>query len=164
MMRKQILLVAIFGAALALAACEGPPGPAGQPGAKGDAGPRGAQGAQGVAGAKGDQGPPGPQGAAGPAGPPGPPGAKGEAGLQGPPGPKGDAGAAGPPGPAGTAGAAGAAGAKIRQLACSDASCSCETGEIVVAAFCPSGAPAVTNERQASCGSAPPQTRVCATR
>jgi len=143
-MRKQIFLVAIFSAAFALAACEGPPGPAGQQGVKGDAGPRGPQGADGTAGAKGDQGPAGPQGAAGPAGAAG---AKGEAGPQGP---KGDA------------------GAKIRQLACVDVSCSCDSGEIVVGAFCPAGpdarAASLTNERQASCGSAAPQTLVCATR
>ncbi len=102
----------------------GPTGPAGEKGDTGPAGPKGDAGAQGPTGAKGDtgaQGPTGPKGdtgAQGPTGPKGdtgaqgPIGPKGDTGAQGPTGPKGDTGAQGPTGPKGDTGAQGAAGAK----------------------------------------------------
>ena len=69
----------------------GPPGPIGQPGAKGDIG-------VGVPGAKGDRGEigqPGPSGSVGSPGSSGPPGIKGDAGANGIRGPKGDRGITG---------------------------------------------------------------------
>jgi len=58
----------------AVLAQEGPAGPQGLPGAKGDAGERGAEGPQGPPGVKGDTGSPGARGETGPAGPGLPPG------------------------------------------------------------------------------------------
>ncbi|MBL8911436.1 MAG: OmcA/MtrC family decaheme c-type cytochrome, partial [Archangium sp.] len=66
-----------FLAFVALAACQGPVGPAGAEGPAGETGPRG------PAGDAGEVGPPGPQGPAGDAGPTGPVGPQGDAGLDG---------------------------------------------------------------------------------
>src|SRR5262245_11414807 len=117
-MRIALLTTAIV-VSLSLTACgEGPPGPKGEVGVKGDVGP---PGAKGEAGLKGDAGPPGPKGEAGLKGDAGPPGPKGEAGLKGDAGPtgrkgeaglKGDAGPAGPKGEAGLKGDAGPLGPK----------------------------------------------------
>ena len=74
---------------------EGPAGPAGEQGPKGDAG------ATGDAGPKGDPGPEGAQGADGAAGVDGEPGPQGEAGPAGAPGVDGEP---GPQGPAGEPG------------------------------------------------------------
>jgi hypothetical protein len=114
----------------------------------------GRPGPQGPAGAKGDAGATGPQGTQGP---------KGDTG------PRGEAGAPGPQGPAGPQGPVGAASSKIRHVACSGTSCSCEANEIVVAAFCAAGAgqpsiPVLAGEREARCGDAAPQTLVCGTK
>jgi hypothetical protein len=111
---------------------QGPAGPQGLPGAKGDQGdigPQGAEGAKGDAGAQGAKGDTGLQGDTGPQGDPGAPGAKGDAGLKGDPGApgakgdtglkgdtgaqgeKGDKGDAGPQGQKGDTGPQGAPGA-----------------------------------------------------
>jgi hypothetical protein len=74
---KKVLVAAIAGLALTLAACGKDPGPKGDTGPQGPAGPQGAQGVQGVPGAQGQSGPQGPQG------PQGAPGAKGEKGDKG---------------------------------------------------------------------------------
>jgi hypothetical protein len=154
------LLIALAAAAFALAACEGRPGAQGPAGPKGDTGAQGAQGPKGEAGATGPAGPAGPRGEAGPAG------ARGEAGPQGPAGAQGPA---GPAGPAGPQGPAGAASSKIRHVACTGTTCSCEPTEIVVAAFCAAGAgqpatPVLSGDRAARCGDAAPQTLVCGTK
>ena len=84
---------------------QGPAGPTGPQGAKGDTGPAGPTGAQGDTGPAGPTGPQGAQGDTGPAGPTGPQGAQGDtgpAGPTGPQGPQGDTGPTGPQGPAGT--------------------------------------------------------------
>jgi Collagen triple helix repeat (20 copies) len=96
--------------ALSVAGCGRDPGPKGDPGAQGPAGPQGAQGIQGVAGTQG------PAGAQGPQGPQGAPGDKGEKGD------KGDAGLTG-----------------LRSVQATDGVVSCDAGEILVSAFCPSG-------------------------
>jgi hypothetical protein len=94
---------------LSLAACGRSPGPKGDPGVQGPAGPQGAQGIQGVPGTQGQTGAQGPQG------PQGAPGEKGEKGD------KGDSGLAG-----------------LRSVQ-ADGAVSCESGETLVSAFCPSG-------------------------
>jgi hypothetical protein len=78
---KKILVAAVAGLALTLAACGKDPGPKGDTGPQGPAGPQGAQGVQGVPGAQGQSGPQGPQG---PQGAPGPKGDKGDKGEGGP--------------------------------------------------------------------------------
>lgn len=80
-----------------------------EPGPKGDAGPQGPAGPQG---AQGIQGVPGPQGAAGPQGPQGP---------QGVPGPKGDPGTT-----------------NVRAVQ-ADGAVACDSSEMLVSVFCPSG-------------------------
>ena len=75
---RKLLVAAIAGLALTLAACGKDPGPKGDTGPQGPAGPQGAQGVQGVPGAQGQAGPQGPQG---PQGAPGAKGDKGEAGI-----------------------------------------------------------------------------------
>jgi hypothetical protein len=94
---------------LSLAACGRSPGPKGDPGVQGPAGPQGAQGIQGVPGTQGQTGAQGPQG------PQGAPGEKGEKGD------KGDSGLSG-----------------LRSVQ-ADGALSCESGETLVSAFCPSG-------------------------
>jgi len=82
------------------------------PGPKGDMGPQGPagpQGAQGIQGVSGTQGPAGAQGPQGPQGAPGPKGDKGDAGLTG-----------------------------LRSVQSMEA-VSCDPGEMLVSAFCPSG-------------------------
>ncbi len=76
----------------------GPTGPAGEKGDTGPAGPKGDAGAQGPTGAKGDTGAQGPTGPKGDTGAQGAAGAKGDTGPQGPAGAKGDTGATGPAG------------------------------------------------------------------
>ena len=78
---KKILVAAIAGLALTLAACGKDPGPKGDTGPQGPAGPQGAQGVQGVPGAQGQSGPQGPQGPQGAPGVKGDKGDKGEAGT-----------------------------------------------------------------------------------
>jgi hypothetical protein len=120
----SLFLVGIV--SLSLAACgrdPGPQGAKGEPGVQGPAGPQGAQGVQGV---------PGPQGQAG---------AQGPQGSQGAPGDKGDKGDVGPAGPAGPPGAAAkaepaTAGIRVVQ---GDGVASCESNEMLVSVFCPSG-------------------------
>jgi collagen triple helix repeat protein len=110
-MQKLVLVVAI-GLSLGLAGCgrdPGPAGPKGEAGAQGPAGPQGAQGIQGVPGPQGQQGPQGPQG------------------PQGVPGSKGDKGDKGDPGQTGL------------RVVQTDGSVSCESSEILVSVFCPSG-------------------------
>ena len=107
------ILSAVFLTALAvsLAGCGRDPGP---PGPKGDAGiqgPAGSQGPQGIQGVAGAQGQPGPQG---PQGPQGAPGEKG---------PKGDR---------------GDSAANLRAVQ-TDGAVSCESNELLVSVFCPSG-------------------------
>jgi hypothetical protein len=117
----SLFLVGIV--SLSLAACgrdPGPQGAKGEPGVQGPAGPQGAQGVQGV---------PGPQGQAG---------AQGPQGSQGAPGDKGDVGPAGPAGPPGAAAKAEPATAGIRVVQ-GDGVASCESNEMLVSVFCPSG-------------------------
>lgn len=104
--------------ALSLAACSRDPGPKGEPGPQGPAGPQGAQGVQGVPGAQGQTGAQGPQG---PQGAPGAKGDKGDKGVQGDKGDKGDSGLSG-----------------LRPVQ-ADGAVSCESGEMLVSAFCPGG-------------------------
>jgi hypothetical protein len=101
--------------ALSLGACGRSPGPKGEPGVQGPAGPQGAQGIQGV---------PGPQGQAGAQGPQGAQGAPGEKGEKGDKGDKGDKGEAVFTG--------------LRSVQ-ADGEVSCDAGEMLVSAFCPSG-------------------------
>jgi hypothetical protein len=105
----KIFPFAIVILVLSLGACGRDPGPKGEPGVQGPAGPQGAQGIQGVAGTQGQTGAQGPQG------PQGAPGEKGEKGD------KGDAGLAG-----------------LRSVQ-ADGTVSCDAGETLVSAFCPSG-------------------------
>ena len=86
---------------------QGPAGPTGATGPKGDTGARGATGPQGPAGPKGDTGPQGPAGPKGDTGPQGPAGPKGDTGPQGPTGPEGPQGPTGPKGATGARGATG---------------------------------------------------------
>jgi hypothetical protein len=97
---------------------------------------------EGEAGPKGEPGPTGPQGIAGAQGLPGPQGA---AGAPGAAGPKGANGEAGPRGEAGQAAAPVSAGSLVRALragACPESGCelSCESGEVLVSAYCIGGA------------------------
>jgi Collagen triple helix repeat (20 copies) len=109
----KLLVICIIGClGLSLAGCGRAPGPKGDPGAQGPAGPQGAQGIQGVAGTQG------PAGAQGPQGPQGAPGEKGDKGDRGD---KGDGGLAG-----------------LRSVQ-ADGGVSCDAGETLVSAFCPSG-------------------------
>jgi len=109
-------------------------------------------------------------GPAGPAGPPGPQGAKGEpgpAGPAGPPGPPDPAGPAGPQGPPGPA-----TGTRVvRQNCLTPAGCTvtCETGEVLVMAYCGVNRNRATflTEHSANCGARPtagtsPLVAVCA--
>jgi hypothetical protein len=105
----KILSLFVVVLTLSLAACGRNPGPKGEAGVQGPAGPQGAQGIQGVAGLQGQTGAQGPQG------PQGVPGEKGEKGD------KGDAGFTG-----------------LRSVQ-ADVAVTCEAGEILVSAFCPSG-------------------------
>jgi hypothetical protein len=114
----RIFPILAVGMALALAACGRDPGPKGDPGAQGPAGPQGAQGVQGVPGAQGQAGP---QGQAGAQGPQGPQGAAGEKGAKGDKGDKGDS-----------------AAANVRAVQ-GDGAASCESNEMLVSVFCPSG-------------------------
>lgn len=110
--------------------------------------PEGQAGAKGETGVRGEPGPVGPQGTAGLPGPPGPAGAPGEAGSKGETGAKGEA---GPKGEAGSAGAAALPVAPaaspfriLRTDACPAAGCevACESGEVLVSAYClKAGAP-----------------------
>jgi hypothetical protein len=125
---KRALAISLF-AGLLLTACEGETGPAGSTGPAGPAGPAGAEGPAGPAG------PAGPEGPAGQEGPPGPAGAAGPAGPAGPEGP------AGPPGPAGAAGESAAAApaasaAGIRVVTTGTHEAWCESGEVVISAYC----------------------------
>jgi hypothetical protein len=123
----KILSLFLIGiVSLSLAACgrdPGPQGAKGEPGVQGPAGPQGAQGAQGV---------PGPQGQAGAQGSQGPQGASGDKGD------KGDIGPAGPAGPPGAAAKAEPATSGIRVVQ-ADGVASCESNEMLVSVFCPSG-------------------------
>jgi hypothetical protein len=105
----KLIPVVVVFLTISLAACGRNPGPKGDPGAQGPAGPQGAQGIQGVAGTQG------PSGAQGPQGPQGAPGEKGDKGD------KGDAGLVG-----------------LRSVQ-ADGVVSCEAGETLVSALCPSG-------------------------
>ena len=126
----RIFPILVVGIALSLAACGRDPGPKGDTGPQGPAGPQGAQGAQGVPGA---QGQPGAQGPQGPQGAPGKNGEKGENGEKGDKGDKGDA-----------------ASANIRSVQ-ADGPVTCESNEILVSVFCPSGGV----PDGAKCGAAP---------
>ena|SRR5579871_4248483 len=117
----KLLPLILVGMTLTLAACGRDPGPKGDPGPQGPAGPQGAQGLQGVAGAQG------PAGTQGPQGPQGAPGAKGDKGD------KGDAGTS-----------------NIRAVQ-ADGNASCESDEMLVSVFCPSGGAA----EGAKCGTSP---------
>jgi Collagen triple helix repeat (20 copies) len=91
-----------------------------------------------LAGCGRDPGPAGPKGepgAQGPAGPQGAQGVQGVPGAQGQPGPQGPQ---GPQGAPGSKGDAGRPGASIRSVQ-ADGAVSCETNEILVSVFCPSG-------------------------
>lgn len=168
-MRTLALPIAII-SALALAACEGPPGgsgpagpqgvagPQGPTGKQGPAGPPGPAGPQGKAGAQGPAGPQGQRGEAGPAGPPGPPGPAGPAGRLGPqgdhglagppgkPGPQGERGPAGPPGPAAAATPGG-----LRRVE-GTGKLACNNDEVLVFAVCrKSGSAAVHQGGGATC-------------
>jgi hypothetical protein len=126
---KIVSLFLIGIVSLSLAACgrdPGPQGAKGEPGVQGPAGPQGAQGVQGV---------PGPQGQAGAQGSQGPQGAPGEKGDKGD---KGDIGPAGPAGPPGAAAKAEPATGGIRVVQ-ADGVASCESNEMLVSVFCPSG-------------------------
>ena len=99
MIRKFMVAFFAIGLALAVAACQGdvgpageqgPAGPQGAAGSPGPEGPAGSSGSQGPAGPAGSQGPAGSPGPAGPPGPPGPPGAPGIPGIPGVPGAPGD--------------------------------------------------------------------------
>src|SRR6185437_9060195 len=105
----RFLAVMLVGASLSLAACGKEPGPKGDPGPQGPAGPQGAQGVQGV------------------------PGGQGQAGAQGPQGPQGAPGEKGDKGDKGDSGLTG-----LRSVQ-ADGAVSCESGETLVSAFCPSG-------------------------
>lgn len=83
---------------------QGPVGPRGIQGIKGEQGIQGPTGAQGPQGPKGEQGLKGDAGEVGPQGPTGDKGDTGEQGIQGPTGPKGDTGEQGPIGPKGEQG------------------------------------------------------------
>ncbi len=119
--------------ALALGACGRDPGPAGPKGDAGQQGPAGPQGAQGVQGVPGAQGQPGAQGPQGAQGAPGAKGDKGDKGDKGEKGEKGDA-----------------AAVNVRAVQ-ADGLVSCESTEILVSVFCPSGGAA----DGAKCGTAP---------
>lgn len=108
----KIIPFAVLLLALSLGACGRSPGPKGEPGVQGPAGPQGAQGVQGVPGTQGQTGAQGPQGA------------------QGAPGEKGDKGDKGDKGEAGLTG--------LRSVQ-ADGAVSCDAGEMLVSAFCPSG-------------------------
>jgi hypothetical protein len=110
----KVFPVLLIGISLSLAACSKDPGPKGDPGPQGPAGPQGAQGIQGV---------PGPQGQAGPQGPQGPQGAPAEKGAKGDRGDKGDK---------------GDSASNLRTVQ-ADTSVSCESDEVLVSVFCPSG-------------------------
>ncbi|TWB59288.1 collagen triple helix repeat protein [Bradyrhizobium sacchari] len=94
---------------------------------------------------------PGPRGEPGPQGPAGPQGAQG---IQGVPGPQGLAGAQGPQGPQGSKGEKGDKGdpapVNIRAVQ-ADGAVNCDTSEILVSVFCPSGGAA----DGAKCGTSP---------
>jgi hypothetical protein len=150
-MHRFLGFAAVSALALGLVSCgeppQGPPGPKGEAGAKGEPGPAG---------------PPGPKGEAGPAGPPGPkgeagpPGPKGPAGPPGPPGPKGEAGPAGPAGSAGPAGTAG--GGSPLRIVTGGASASCGQGETLVSALCEGSSlynPLAVTGNKAQCGANP---------
>jgi len=78
---------------------------------------------------------PGPKGDPGPQGPAGPQGAQG---IQGVPGGQGQQGTQGPQGAQGPKGDTGPAGANIRSVQ-ADGAVSCESSEMLVSVFCPSG-------------------------
>jgi len=117
----RIFPILAVGMALALAGCGRDPGPKGETGPQGPAGPQGAQGVQGV------------------------PGAQGQAGAQGPAGTQGQPGAQGPQGPQGAQGEKGAKGDKGDSAAANlravqgDGAASCDSSEMLVSVFCPSG-------------------------
>jgi hypothetical protein len=106
---KNLIAFAVIVLALSLGACGRSPGPKGEPGVQGPAGPQGVQGIQGVPGTQGQTGSQGPQGAQGAPGEKGDKGDKGEAGLTG-----------------------------LRSVQ-ADGAVSCDAGETLVSAFCPSG-------------------------
>ena len=131
-----IFPILAVGMALALGACGRDPGPAGPKGDAGQQGPAGPQGAQGVQGVPGAQGQPGAQGPQGAQGAPGAKGDKSDTGDKGDKGEKGDKGDA--------------AAVNVRAVQ-ADGSVSCESTEILVSVFCPSGGAA----DGAKCGAAP---------
>lgn len=106
---KLARFIVVVALSLSLAACGRSPGPKGEPGVQGAAGPQGAQGIQGVPGTQGQTGAQGPQGPQGAAGEKGDKGDKGDSGLTG-----------------------------LRSVE-ADGAVSCESGETLVSAFCPSG-------------------------
>jgi Collagen triple helix repeat (20 copies) len=109
-------------------------------------------------------------GVQGPAGPAGPPGAQGAKGDAGPPGPMGPPGPAGPRGPQGEPGPA--TGVRVIHQNClAPGGCivTCQTGEVLVTAYCGVDRHAATflTETSANCGAAPtaensPLVAVCA--
>jgi Collagen triple helix repeat (20 copies) len=138
----KFALVMLVGVSLCLSGCGKEPGSKGDPGPQGPAGPQGAQGIQGVAGTQGQiaaQGPQGPQGA------PGEKGEKGEKGDSGK-GEKGDRGEKGEKGDPGIS-------ARVVQM---DGQVICESTEVLVSVFCPSGGTA----EGAKCMS-PPSVGLC---
>ena len=92
---------------------------------------------------------------------------KGEKGDKGDPGPKGDKGTTGEKGPKGDKGDAGAPGAGLRVVGPVDKEGQCNSGEIVVSAYCIGGrtpSPQRMSETGASCAGKAKIVVVCATK
>jgi collagen triple helix repeat protein len=143
-MRTVITVLACFGL-LSVAGCGDLQGPKGEPGPAGPQGEAGAPGPVGPAGPQGEpgaQGPAGPQGDAGPAGPKGAQGEPGQQGPVGPAGPQGEPGPTGAPGPMGEKGDPGdkgdpgSAGIRVLEPVGGGATSSCDTGEVMIGAWC----------------------------